>query len=441
MLSKTIMMTSNNLINTLAMKLQKCLSMLFIITLLTASCGAGEPDGQSNQPPVVDEKEYLSEWQEGYLDIHQISTGRGNVAFMVMPDGTTLILDVGDIGASSNFNREIMPALPNLNKRPAQWIAQYAEHFSDKVAKSGKIDYVLLTHMDQDHIGSVSMAITSPGKDYKLSGVTHLAELLDFGTLVDRNYPDYNFPSGSTIFSDASVKNYLAYVNARTKAGGKVEGFSVGSKSQFTLAYEPAKYPTFEIRNIYANGTLWTGTGTAVEDIYLGQTVTSENNASTVIKLTYGQFKYFSGGDITSTNIWNNKLVDVEGLVGEKVGPVDVAVCNHHSCRDAMYGKFINATNPQAFIIPTWDSLHAEELPVGTMFEEGANAADRMIFSAGLVASTRAGLGTNGARIKPDGHIVTRVYPGGNEFQMFVLNDRNTEYEIIYKTDRLKSRD
>ena len=27
--------------------------------------------------------EYLPEWQAGYLDIHQISTGRGNAAYLI----------------------------------------------------------------------------------------------------------------------------------------------------------------------------------------------------------------------------------------------------------------------------------------------------------------------------------------------------------------------
>ena len=35
--------------------------------------------------------------------------------------------------------------------------------------------------------------------------------------------------------------------------------------------------------------------------------------------------------------------------------------------------------------------------------------------------------------------VVTRVYPGGEKFQIFVLNDRNEAYEILYKTGEIKS--
>jgi hypothetical protein len=37
-------------------------------------------------------------WNEGYLDIHHILTGSGDCAFVVMPDGTTMLVDAGDIG-------------------------------------------------------------------------------------------------------------------------------------------------------------------------------------------------------------------------------------------------------------------------------------------------------------------------------------------------------
>jgi len=36
-------------------------------------------------------------WTPGTLDIHQISTGRGNCAFFVLPDGTTMVVDAGEL--------------------------------------------------------------------------------------------------------------------------------------------------------------------------------------------------------------------------------------------------------------------------------------------------------------------------------------------------------
>ena len=41
---------------------------------------------------------YLPKWQEGYMDIHTIATGRGDATLVIMPDGTTLMIDAGDNG-------------------------------------------------------------------------------------------------------------------------------------------------------------------------------------------------------------------------------------------------------------------------------------------------------------------------------------------------------
>ena len=37
----------------------------------------------------------LPPWREGYLDLHHINTGRGNATLVMMPDGTSLLIDAG----------------------------------------------------------------------------------------------------------------------------------------------------------------------------------------------------------------------------------------------------------------------------------------------------------------------------------------------------------
>ena len=82
---------------------------------------------------VVDAKpKQLKEWREGVLDIHHISTGRGSAIFYILPDGTRMIVDAGDLGDITRLkqHKSIMPAVPNASKTPAEWIARYIEHFS-----------------------------------------------------------------------------------------------------------------------------------------------------------------------------------------------------------------------------------------------------------------------------------------------------------------------
>ena len=39
----------------------------------------------------------LPAWKEGYLDIHAINTGQGECTFFILPDGTTMLVDAGEI--------------------------------------------------------------------------------------------------------------------------------------------------------------------------------------------------------------------------------------------------------------------------------------------------------------------------------------------------------
>lgn len=389
----------------------------------------------------------LPAWQEGYLDIHQISTGRGEAALLVMPDGTTMLIDAGDLGDVGVFEQEIMPAVPNESKRPAEWIARYVTHFSAPTLNEGKIDYALVTHFHSDHMGIPDkVSLTESGLDFKLSGITHVGELLDITTLVDRGYPSYDYPSATNLKEDLGdvLTNYKSFIDHRVSQGKDVEKFSVGTTKQFVLRHNPGAYSDFEIRNIYANGMKWTGKGNGVEQIFpdaeqVAQ-VRNENMYCTVIRLQYGEFTYYTGGDVFGKPHPDTPWQDVESAIADVVGPVDVVVANHHAYSDAMFDNFIQATRPQVFIIPVWDYYHPQPEPLARMLSKSLYPGERMVFAAGMVKSNRERLATDGEAVKPDGHVVVRVYPGGDEFQVFVLNDRSEKYEVLYQTDKLSSK-
>ena len=52
---------------------------------VTGTARAGDVVGQPIAP-----------WEPGTLEIHQISTGRGNAGLYIFPDGTTLLVDTGE---------------------------------------------------------------------------------------------------------------------------------------------------------------------------------------------------------------------------------------------------------------------------------------------------------------------------------------------------------
>ena len=397
-------------------------SILVSVLLLSACC----------------ESSSLRPWKEGYLDIHQISTGRGNASFMIFPDGTTMMVDMGDMGNVSHFKQEIMPAVPSAEKSPAQWVAQYVRYFSQPLGNDAKVDYMMITHYDSDHIGVLGEC-----------GVSELDSLLHIEKLVDRGH---TYPDAEALKKRANnlVAHHLEYLEYRKTKGLKYEKFMVGSSEQFKLLRAAEKYPDFKIQNIYANGQLWTGKGLETIDLVPGEgeeklaneKKMNENRNSCTINISYGDFDYHNGGDIQGLKPEKpDQWLNIEKSVAEFIKEVDVAVANHHSFSDAMFEPFLELTNPQVCIIPVWDYYHPQPRPLNNMLRAGISAKERDIYSAGLVKANRTRLAEDGAKIHPSGHIVLRVYKGGKEFQIFVLDDTTTEIPtIIYKSDIYTSR-
>ena len=402
---------------------------LTILLLSSAISGCNRVEPLPDGPSI--EKAYVEDWQEGYLDIHQISTGRGNVAWMIMPDGTTMLVDMGDLG-TDNYQQEIMNPRPSASKSPAEWVAQYIENFSKPLEKGTKTDYAFITHFHGDHIGSFdNTAISRPGMAYKQHGITHLAELVDIDKIVDRGWPDYNYPSAEQVSSsNGGLGNYTSFMKLRNDNGKTNEQFVVGSDTQFPLKYDPDSYPEFSVRNVAGNLDVWTGTGTGTS--HMSFSTTDENEFSCAIRISYGDFSWYTGGDIKSSL--------TEDAVAKACGPTDVVVCNHHAYKDAMHNSFVRQMQAKAYVIPVWDYYHPEAEPLRWMLSTDLYPGDRMVFAAGLVENNRIRLGENGEKIKPAGHIMVRVYEGGDTWQVFVLNDSGTDYEIIYKTDILQSK-
>src|SRR5687767_3408583 len=80
----------------------------------------------------------LPEWKEGMMDLHHINTGRGDAAFYILPDGTTFLLDAGEMPPDNSPRKT--PVQPNDSKLPHEWIVLYIKKFMPPVS-GGKLDY------------------------------------------------------------------------------------------------------------------------------------------------------------------------------------------------------------------------------------------------------------------------------------------------------------
>ena len=368
-------------------------------------------------------------WSEGYLDIHHINTGKGDCSFLMLPDGTTMLVDAG---ATARPKPRVTDPKPNADRTPGEWIARYILHMMRERTEK-KIHYILATHFDSDHIGELSPGLKTAKAGYVLSGIAEVGELIPFDKLVDRGWPDYNYPRPSNA---SHVTNYIQFAqwNVANK-GVRAERFRVGARNQFSLVYQPAKYPNFEIRNIASNGEVWTGVGNntrhhfpALESLSPDQ-YPGENMCSNAFRLSYGKFDYFNGGDLC--NAPSGQWQDIETPVGRIAGPVDVCLAPHHAFFDATGLSFIQSVRPRVWIIQIYSPSHPAGKVLSEMFSTRSYPGPRDVFSTNLMEETKIVIGDATNRMKStQGHIVIRVNPGGNDYMIYILDDSAETFKI-----------
>ena len=381
---------------------------------------------------LVAAQDYLPKWQEGYMDIHTIATGRGDATLIVMPDGTTLMIDAGDNGKAKDKQH------PDTTKRAGEWQAIYMKHFMEGLPNN-KVDYAMITHFHDDHMGSIREML--PGKNgYGLSGITLVGEMVGYDKLIDRDYPDYDFPSKKNV-ANANKKfmdEYHKFVEYQKTQGMQMERFDIGALNQIKMLYNPKAYKkNFEIRNLAANGEVWTGVGTAHEKQYKGDpTLFDENVNSTAIRITYGNFKYFNGGDLSGGNwsSYKSSERDMETPVAKVCGKVDVIKANHHGYYDTCNGFFMNVLSPDVVIVDARSDNHPVPSTMTRMTDPLVWTEQGEFYIT--VDQARGKLGEDlWSHFKPWGHIVVRVFEGGEKYQVFVLDADKLDYPVIYKSD------
>lgn len=102
-------------------------SIILLILLSVCRCVCAQEIGKA-----------LPRWREGMLDLHHINTGRGDAAFYILPDGTTFLLDAGEMPPMDSPRRT--PPHPDGSKLAHEWIAIYVKKFMPPIS-NGQIDY------------------------------------------------------------------------------------------------------------------------------------------------------------------------------------------------------------------------------------------------------------------------------------------------------------
>ena len=410
------------------LRIMKPITSIMVSAILLSAMFLTSETACAQKP--VKEGQKITPWEEGCLDIHFINTCTGESQFIIMPDGTQMLVDVG--GALLDDELALVP-IPDQARRPGEWINRYIKRCM-KWTKNDKIDYLSITHLHGDHIGTISPATPNSYKgNWRSSSLADIVDNNKVGKLVDRGYPKYDYPSYTV--ENKHLDNYIKCTrwHAAT-AGMKIERFVPGADNQFTLKYDAASYPAFKIQNIAANGVVWTGKGTETatafpdSSAFVGkgkadQPSPSENSLSTVFKLTYGDFDYFAGGDVSHNGDEYFSWKDVETPIADVVGCVEVMKANHHGCWDANNDYILEKLSPLSIILTVWRTTQ----PTGGIakyFSPKVNGGNADLFITHLEPETEEKLGADMAKVasKDDAHIVVRVNPDGKTYYIYVIN-------------------
>ena len=372
----------------------------------------------------------IASWQPGMLDIHQISTGRGNAGLYILPDGTTLLVDAGELAGPSPQHT---PARPDDTRSPSEWLVRYVRHALQHDPQP-KLDYVLVTHFHQDHMGEVAAGMPVSPRGYILTGVTRVVEDLKVGKLLDRGWPDYNIAAQT---ESPFMKNYLAFLKWQVKENGlQVEQFLPGRNDQVVLCRGPRDYPQFDFRNLAANGQVWTGRGTDTEhrmpppETIPRKNWPDENVLSIAFRLSYGKFKFFNGGDLPGIRQNSPAWYDMETPIAKVVGPVDAAILDHHGYLDAMNEPLVAALSARVWTISVWDAYHPTPSVWERLQSERLYPGARDIFATDVHREAQTAIRDIDRLASSHGHIVLRVSPGGDEYRVTIVDDTSESHNV-----------
>ncbi len=251
------------------------------------------------------------------LQVYFIDVEGGQSTLFVTPEGESLLIDTG---------------WPDHDNRDAKRIVAAAKEAGVK-----KIDYVLITHFHEDHVG----------------GVPQLAAMIPIGTFIDHgenretNNPDV-------------VRLYDIYEKELAKGGYK-----------HILAHPGDKLPIkgLDVAVVSADGNLigqpLPGAGeknpacARTKPFPADQT---ENSHSVGSVLTFGKLRFLDLGDLTK-----DKEIELMCPVN-KIGNVDVYIVSHHGWEQSGTPALVEGIHPEVAIMDngakkggspsSWDVIH-----------------------------------------------------------------------------------
>jgi len=284
-------------------------------------------------------------------------------AMLVVNDGWTMLIDAG--ATTSKLDRENFRDI-------GRTLEQLAGH--------RRLDYFVVSHYHQDHIGLHGVGARAGLGDLGLWGLL-ADEGVTIGKLVDRGFVVFSGPKGNT------QKHYERAIPGWRKDGKVCERMRAKRRDMLLMG----KGLKVEVIAVNSNGHLMD-----VKRRYPGLLKNfppSENDYSIVLKLTRGDFEMATGGDLSGRDVTRSfgpmrvSYHDIESPIAKDIGDVEVYRVHHHGSKNSSNDCFMQVLRPEVSIFSTgMNSYHHPDMRVyDTLKKMGrvyiTSGADQHVYS------------------------------------------------------------
>jgi len=266
----------------------------FFLLLFFCSCSPVIPINKPSDHPA----ENLASKTQGEnqtLSIIVMDIGQGDGTLIIGPSGKTILIDGGPAGAG------ISKVLPTLQRKEVS-----------------QLHWIIASHYDADHISAIPEIIK--GEDQLLGTEDDrvpVLGLIDRGDQTDKNTSTY--------------KEYLQIAAPFRHEAAPGMHFDLGGGAHADVVVVNGNYEDGRIIHLNPD---------------------EENEAAIGLLVEYGNFKYFTAGDLTGGgNPGGFETKDMESTTGEIVGHIDILHVGHHGSASSSNEHFLDLVQPVAAVI------------------------------------------------------------------------------------------